>query len=65
MRKKGGELLGQGGYACVFHPSIKCADDSKNGGISKIFKNEDSYENELLQVKKVEKFDPIITHFFL
>jgi hypothetical protein len=35
MRKKGGELLGQGGYACVFHPSIKCADDSKNGGISK------------------------------
>jgi hypothetical protein len=29
----------------------------------KIFKNEDSYENELLQVKKAEKFDPEAKYF--
>jgi len=57
MRKKGGELLGQGGYACAFYPSINCADGSKNGGISKIFKDIFSYEDELFQLIKVARYD--------
>ena len=57
MRKKGGELLGQGAYACAFYPSINCADGLKNGGISKIFPNVNSYKTELSQVEKVATID--------
>ena len=71
---KGGALLSQGGYGCVFHPEINCQGfDTKNKKfVSKIQKDDFSARNEILigeDILKASKtqeeknsFAPVITH---
>jgi serine/threonine protein kinase len=60
MVKSGGELLGKGTSGCVFHPSIECL--GRRGqlkrGVSKIFTDDDSWMQEVMQTNKVAKIDP-------
>ena len=71
---KGGALLSQGGYGCVFHPEINCQGvGTKNKKfVSKIQKDDFSATNEILigeDILKASKtqeerdsFAPVITH---
>ena len=57
--KVGGEILGQGGFGCVFYPALNCSNDSTNYTndtkiVSKLLnRNKAEVENEILF--KVEK----------
>jgi len=71
---KGGALLSQGGYGCVFHPEINCQGlETKNKKfVSKIQKNDFSAKNEIfigetiLKASKTreekDSFAPVISH---
>ena len=53
---EGGALLSQGGYGCVFSPSINCSGkESSKKFISKIQKNDFSADNEILVGNIVSK----------
>lgn len=63
MRKTGGEFLGQGAYACAIYPSIMCIDGKTHNGVSKLFADSMSYEEEVYQARKVAKIDPNGTYY--
>jgi thiamine kinase-like enzyme len=56
---KGGEFIGQGTYGCVFYPAKPC---SSNGiaqvGVSKVFADTKSMEEEFKETEKIQKMDP-------
>ena len=54
---KGGKLLSEGGYGCVFFPSINCNGSSMKTKkyVSKIQKYDKSAKNEIKIGKKTEK----------
>lgn len=59
MKSYGGEFLGDGTYGCVFYPTIPCANGRKpNKGVSKVFKDSDSFREEYIETKQVKKIDP-------
>jgi len=54
--KKGGQVIGAGGYGCVFKPALKCeGSNNRTTGISKMLSNKDADEEwkEILNVKKI------------
>jgi serine/threonine protein kinase len=58
LKQEGGDLIGQGGYGCVFKPALKCngVEETDSNKISKlIIKNEAL--KELKELKKIDKID--------
>ena len=54
--KKGGQVIGAGGFGCVFKPALKCeGSNNRTTGISKMLSNKDADEEwkEILNVKKI------------
>ena len=58
MKSYGGEFLGDGTYGCVFYPVIPCGNGRKPKGVSKVFKDQESFKDEYLETKQVKKMDP-------
>ena len=59
---EGGKIIGQGGFGCVYKPSLLC-DDGKNlpresNKITKIFKSKASAIKERKEHKIIDKIDP-------
>lgn len=66
--KYGGEVIGAGGYGCVFKPALKCVNQKKRtNGISKMSVNNESEKewNELNRVKKYIEKIPDYKKYFL
>ena len=66
--KYGGEVIGAGGYGCVFKPALKCVNQKKRTkGISKMSTNYESEKewNELNRVKKYIEKIPDYKKYFL
>lgn len=66
--KYGGEVIGAGGYGCVFKPALKCENQKKRtNGISKMSVNNESEKewNELNRVKKYIEKIPDYKKYFL
>lgn len=66
----GGEIIGSGGFGCVFKPALKCKNKSikyKKGQISKLmvkYESEKEYR-EITQFKKILKTIPNYSKYFL
>jgi hypothetical protein len=63
--QKGGKLIGQGSYGCVFRPMIPCEGKTirEKGKVSKVLHMTEAYK-ELEETKKIDKIDPKgIYHF--
>ena len=62
---KGGVLLDEGGYGCVFHPALnnKGEDMKTNQLVSKLQRNDVSALNEIEISNMVKKIDGYINHF--
>ena len=62
MDSKGGKLIGQGNYGCVFNPPLDCfaikVKDKDKANIGKVFFKESEFNNELEQTKIIKLFDP-------
>lgn len=66
MDSKGGKLIGQGNYGCVFNPPLDCFaikvkdkdKDKDKANIGKVFFKESEFNNELEQTKIIKLFDP-------
>ena len=57
--KKGGKLLGEGTYGCVFSPPLLCKDDTQRlTGVGKTFTDSYAAEQEFDELKKLEIIDP-------
>ena len=69
MRDKyGGQVIGSGGYGCVFLPALKCKDsDTRTSGISKLLFNNDAKIEwkEISGVKKIIEKIPNNQNYFL
>ena len=63
-RRKGGALLGQGSYGCVFRPALACKGNTRNrpGQISKLMDGVDAIE-ELKQRDLFHSVDPAQKYF--
>jgi len=56
---RGGYLLGQGAYGCVFKPSVPCSNElNRRPGVSKVLFGEDSFDDEYEANKRVRRIDP-------
>jgi serine/threonine protein kinase len=57
-RQKGGELIAQGSYGCVFRPALKCADETtrQSGVVSKLIKTSEA-EKEIAENKIINDID--------
>lgn len=64
LRRKGGALLGQGSYGCVFRPALACKGNTRNrpGQISKLMDGVDAIE-ELKQRDLFHTVDPAQKYF--
>jgi len=64
LRRKGGALLGQGSYGCVFRPALACKGNTRNrpGQISKLMDGVDAIE-ELKQRDLFHSVDPAQKYF--
>ena len=52
--KSGGEVIGSGGYGCVFKPALRCKDSTfRSSGISKLLKYKDA-EDEWKEINNVK-----------
>ena len=59
LGKKGGALLGEGSYGCVFHPSLPCeGEQASRKGVGKILVDRAEARDELVIMKKIQKIDP-------
>lgn len=59
MHRKGGKLLGEGTYGCVFYPPIKCDGETRRkSGVGKIVKNLHNANDEIKIAKQLLKMDP-------
>ena len=57
--KKGGALLGEGTYGCVFHPSIPCeTEKTSRKGVGKILVDRHEAQEEFEIMNKIQKIDP-------
>lgn len=66
--KKGGEVIGAGGYGCVFSPALRCAgSNDRKGDISKLLEKNDANDewNELKNVRNIVKNIPNYNNYFL
>ena len=56
---KGGKLIGQGSYGCVYRPALKCLNQSsrEKNNISKLMFFDEA-RNELKETKVIDKIDP-------
>ena len=56
---KGGKLIGQGSYGCVFDPSLLCENETKRSEnkVSKLLTKKDE-KAEIAENKKIDKIDP-------
>jgi serine/threonine protein kinase len=56
--QKGGKLIAQGSYGCVFRPALKCSDESKrpDGVVSKLIKTSEA-KKEIAENKIINKID--------
>ena len=63
-RRKGGALVGQGAYGCVFRPALACKKNTRNrpGQISKLMDGADAIE-ELKQRDLFHSIDPTQKYF--
>jgi len=64
LRRKGGALMGQGSYGCVFRPALACSKNTRNrpGQISKLMDGEDAIQ-ELKQRDLFRTIDPSQKYF--
>jgi len=64
LRRKGGALIGQGTYGCVFRPALPCKTNTRNrpGQISKLMDGADAIE-ELKQRDLFHSIDPDQRYF--
>jgi len=62
---KGGDLLSEGGFGCVFHPGITCSGDISDDMklVSKIQVADKNAKNEVLIGKKIKKLHGFINYF--
>ncbi len=66
--KKGGEVIGAGGYGCIFSPALRClGSNERKGDISKLLEKNDANDewNELKNVKNIVKNIPNYNNYFL
>lgn len=66
--KKGGEVIGAGGYGCIFSPALRCADSNeRKGDITKLLEKNDANDewNELKNVRNIVKNIPNYNNYFL
>lgn len=66
--KKGGEVIGYGGYGCIFKPALRCENsDTRVNGVSKLLLNRDANNEwkELNIVKNIIKQIPNNEKYFL
>ena len=66
--KYGGEVIGAGGYGCVFNPALRCNNSKKRtSGISKLSRVFDSNKewNEIQRVKRYLEKIPNYKNYFL
>ena len=66
--KYGGQVIGSGGFGCVFSPAIKCNDSTtRSSGISKLLFNKDANVEwkEISNVKKIIEKIPNSQNYFL
>jgi len=56
--QKGGKLIAQGSYGCVFRPALKCADETtrQSGVVSKLIKTSEA-EKEIAENKIINDID--------
>lgn len=66
MKQFGSGAIAAGGFGCVFKPSLKCDDNTRHDGISKLLlkKNAKTEENEILKIKKIVKTLPLTSHIY-
>ena len=67
-KKFGGEVIGAGGFGCVFRPALKCNNSKKRiNGVSKLSSNNisDSEWTQLMQIKKYIEKIPNYKNYFL
>ena len=67
-KKFGGEVIGAGGFGCVFKPALKCNNSKKRtNGVSKLTSNKisDSEWNEIQEIKRYIEKIPNYENFFL
>ena len=56
---KGGKLIGQGSYGCVFSPPLLCDKDTKRkNGVGKIFSESDVAQEEIQELENIKVIDP-------
>lgn len=56
---KGGELIGQGSYGCIFKPTVTCKNEKiKRPGVSKIVFSKDALDEEMQANVIIKKVDP-------
>ena len=57
---KGGKLIGNGNYGCVFDPPLQCNDDkvNDNDSVGKVFFKDSEYNDEIKEMNKVMELDP-------
>lgn len=59
VRKKGGALLGEGSYGCVFHPAIPCENEkASRKGVGKVVFDRKEANEEFAIMQKIQKIDP-------
>lgn len=66
--KKGGEVIGAGGYGCIFSPALRCAgSNERKGDITKLLEKNDANDewNELKNVRNIVKNIPNYNNYFL
>ena len=66
--KKGGEVIGAGGYGCIFSPALRCAgSNERKGDITKLLQKNDANDewNELKNVRNIVKNIPNYNNYFL
>lgn len=56
---RGGQLLGEGNYGCVFHPPIRCDNEKRRrSGVGKVVQRLEDALDEIKIGKKLFKIDP-------
>ena len=66
--RQGGEVIGHGGFGCVFQPALPCAGTTtRSDGVSKMLLNRDAVEewNEIINVQSITKQIPNYNKYFL
>ena len=53
---KGGKAIASGGYGCVFYPALRCLDEERTNGISKLLKRSNARE----EYEEAERILPVL-----